>query len=94
MCNETLLEKFIRVAMDSVQARALLKEIVRVYGSPAHGAEAAAEREAALLRLCQLAQDELSAPPVFVKMPRRRGWIAGLVERFRRHATPSRRPPG
>ena len=84
MHNETLLEKFIRVTMDSVQARALLKEIVRVHGLPAADAEAAAEREAALLRLCQLAQEELSAPPVFVKMPRRRWWIAGLAERFHR----------
>jgi|GEM_PF-2639769 len=84
MHNETLFEKFIRVLMLSVQARALLKEIVRVHGLPAADAEAAAEREAALLRLCQLAQEELSAPPVFVKMPRRRWWIAGLAERFHR----------
>jgi len=84
MHNETLFEKFIRVTMLSVQARALLKEIVRVHGLPAVGAEAVAEREAALLRLCQLAQEELSAPPVFVKMPRRRWWVAGLMERFHR----------
>ena len=58
MVNETLFEKFIRVTMDSVQARALLREIVRVHGLPAAGAEAAAEREAALLRLRQLAQED------------------------------------
>lgn len=78
MHNETLFEKFGRVAMDSVQARALLKEIVRVHALPADGAEAVAEREAMLSRLCQMAQEELNAPPVFVKARRHR-WFAGLA---------------
>ena len=83
--NETLFEKFIRVVMESVRVRALLKEIVRVHGSPADSAEAVAKREATLLRLCQLAQEELSAPPKFVRMPRRRRWFTGFVERLHRH---------
>ena len=78
MHNETLLEKFLRVTMLSVQARALLREIVRVHALPADGAEAVAEREAMLLRLCQMAQEELNAPPVFVKARRRR-WFVGLT---------------
>lgn len=84
MHNETLLEKFIRVSMLSVQARALLKEIVRVHALPADGAEAVAEREAMLLRLCQMAQEELNAPPVFVRARRHR-WFAGLTGLLHRH---------
>lgn len=85
MGNETSFEKFIRVLMESVRARALLKEIVCVHGSPANSAAAVAEREAALSRLCQQAQEELNAPPQFVRMPRRRGWLAGVVEHLHRH---------
>lgn len=85
MGNETSLEKFVRVLMESVRARALLKEFVRVHRSPSDSAVAVAEREAALLRLCQQAQEELSAPPQFVQMPRRRRWITGFVERLHRH---------
>lgn len=72
MDSETLLEKFIRVTMMSVLARALLKEIVRVHALPADTPEAAAGREAELARFCRLAQEELDAPPKFVKIPRRR----------------------
>ncbi len=85
LVNETLFEKFIRVLMESVRARALLKEIVHVCGSPANSAEASAEREAALVRLCQQAKEELSAPPIFARMPRRRWGVVGFVERLRLH---------
>ena len=64
---ETLLEKFIRICMADTMARALLKEIVRVQALPADD-----EREAELARLCRMAQEELDAPPQFVKIPRRR----------------------
>ncbi len=84
MLNETLFEKFIRVLMASVRARALLKEIVRIHGSSADSAGTVAEREAALSRLCQKAQEELNAPPIFVRIPRRHWEIAGLMERLRR----------
>ena len=72
MDSETLFEKFIRVTMMSVRARGLLKEIVRVHALPVSTPEAAAAREAGLTRLCVLAQEELNAPPKFVKIPRRR----------------------
>ncbi len=86
--SETLFEKFVRVLVESVRARALLKEIVRVHGSPANSAASVAEREAALSRLCQQAQEELSAPPQLVQMPRRRRWITGFVERLHKHPHP------
>ena len=72
MDSETLFEKFVRVTMLSVRARGLLKEIVRVHALSAETAEASATREAELARLCQMAQEELDAPPQFVKIPRRR----------------------
>lgn len=72
MDSETSFEKFIRVTMMSVRARGLLKEIVRVHALPAGAPEAAAAREAEMARLCRLAQEELNAPPKFIKMPRRR----------------------
>ena len=74
MDSETLFEKFIRVTMMSVRARGLLKEIVRVHALPADTAEVSATREAELARLCVLAQEELNAPPKFVKTPRRRSF--------------------
>ena len=64
---ETSFEKFIRVLMMSVRARGLLKEIVRVHALPADDG-----REAELARLCRMAQEELDAPPRFVKIPCRR----------------------
>ena len=77
MDSETLFEKFIRVTMMSVLARGLLKEIVRVHALPVGAPEAAATREAELARLCRMAQEELDAPPRFVKIPRRRSfWLA------------------
>ena len=69
---ETLFEKFIRILMANTIARALLKEIVRVHALPGDTPEAAAVREVELTRLCRLAQEELDAPPRFVKTPRRR----------------------
>lgn len=69
---ETLLEKFIRIVVANTMARAFLKEIVRVQALPADTAEAAAAREAELARLCRMAQEELDAPPKFVKIPHRR----------------------
>ena len=64
---ETLWEKIGRISVANVVARALLKEIVRVQALPAND-----EREAEMVRLCRLAQEELDAPPQFVKIPRRR----------------------
>ena len=64
---ETFWEKFGRISMANVTARALLKEIVRVHALPSDDG-----REAELARLCRMAQEELDAPPRFVKIPRRR----------------------
>ncbi len=71
---ETLREKFIRILMANTMASALLKEIVRVHALPADTAEASATREAEMARLCRLAQEELNAPPKFVKTQRRRSF--------------------
>lgn len=72
MDSETAFEKFIRIVMANTLARGLLREIVRVHTLPADTVEAAAVREVELVRLCRLAQEELHAPPRFVKTPRRR----------------------
>ena len=74
---ETSFEKFIRILMANTMARGLLKEIVRVHALPAD--TPAAMREAELARLCRLAQEELNAPPKFVKMPRRRSFWPALA---------------
>ena len=82
MVHETLFEKFIRVVLKHVREQALLKEFVRVYGSPAASAEAVAAREDALQELYRRTQEELGAPPEFVTSLRQHGWVAGLAERL------------
>ncbi len=72
MGSETAFEKFIRILMAHTLARGLLSEIVRVHSLPVGTLEAAAGREAELARLCQLAQEELNAPPKLINIPRRR----------------------
>ncbi len=79
MESETLFEKFIRILMANVKVRALLKEVVRVHALPTDTPAAVATREAELARLCRLAQEELDAPPKFVKMPRRQSCWPGFA---------------
>ena len=78
---ETLLEKFGRISVANVVARAFLKEIVRVYALPLGTPEAVAVREAEMARLCNLTQEELDAPPEFVKIPRRRWTVWPMFTR-------------